>query len=649
MNILNYGCQRMSNIMDEDNQAYSPVRGQFTINIGVYVRQGNVVYKIEQILDFNTVIGTNVESGRSQPLRIADLRPISQGADVMPYSPDLAEIVDEDWQEAERRYAAIKPVIDQAFIGRKEIEVRAKAINVDVATLYRWIKTYKSTGSVVSLIPQKRGWKLGAIRIPEKMEQIIQTVIDEYYLTIQRPTVQKTVSEVKRKCEQQGIDPPSSSTIRNRITKIDEKKRLWARGYKELAKNKFLAVPGTFPNADFPLAVVQIDHTPVDIILVDDVYRKPIGRPWITFSIDVFSRVITGYYLSFDPPSGTSVGMCVSHSILPKEEWLLLHKVDAAWPVWGIPKKIHVDNGSDFRADAFRKSCLAYSIHLEFRPVKQPRYGGHIERLVGSFLKEIHSLPGTTFSSIKDRDGYDSEKNAAFTKSEFEEYIVTWICQIYHKRLHTGIGMSPMKKWEIGVFGNAKEPGVGLPAIPSDKQNLYLDFLPSFERTIQTFGVTIDGMHYYSESLRPWINSDDPLTPGKKRNFTFRRDSRDISSLWFFDPDVKSYFKIPFANLSLPAISIWEYQSARSVLKKEGMESVDEQQLLRTITELRNKVDSSVARTKKARRMAQRRKEHEKSINPAQPIPEVESQSSKKSFTSSGLSNGEITDFGEFA
>ncbi|MFP3441182.1 Mu transposase C-terminal domain-containing protein, partial [Pantoea sp. SIMBA_133] len=88
--------------------------------------------------------------------------------------------------------------------------------------------------------------------------------------------------------------------------------------------------------------------------------------------------------------------------------------------------------------------------------------------------------------------------------------------------------MSPMRKWEIGVFGNADVQGVGLAPRPADRLSVLLDFLPSFQRTIQTFGVTIDGINYYDEALRPWINAKDPDMPDKKRTFVFRRDPRDL-------------------------------------------------------------------------------------------------------------------------
>jgi hypothetical protein len=38
------------------------------------------------------------------------------------------------------------------------------------------------------------------------------------------------------------------------------------------------------------LDFVQIDHTKVDVIVVDEQQRLPIGRSWITLAIDGYSR-----------------------------------------------------------------------------------------------------------------------------------------------------------------------------------------------------------------------------------------------------------------------------------------------------------------------------------------------------------------------
>ena len=72
---------------------------------------------------------------------------------------------------------------------------------------------------------------------------------------------------------------------------------------------------------------------------MDDKTRQAIGRPWLTVAIDVYSRMICGYYLSLDSPSEISVAMCIAHCVLPKEEWLSAKGVDGEWKVWGYRKK----------------------------------------------------------------------------------------------------------------------------------------------------------------------------------------------------------------------------------------------------------------------------------------------------------------------
>lgn len=631
-----------------EREAFKPKRERISIDIGTVVQRSDSIYKIIQVVDFDSVIGTDLDTGRTAHLRVGELRLVDDGESE---HVELAEIADDEWRIAQERYAAISPLAGKMTIGRDDAELRAAEVGVNVATLYRWLKKYNATGSVLSLIPRKRGWKSGNRRISPNTEDVIRAVIDEFYLSPQRPSPKQAVTEVLRRCSERGIEAPSHTTIRTRISEIPERDRLRARGYREKAINRFSPAPGNFPNADYPLSVVQIDHTPADIILVDDIHRLPIGRPWITLAIDVYSRVVTGFYLSFDPPSETSVAMCVASTILPKEEWLITHEIDVSWPVWGVPRTIHVDNGADFRSSGFQKSCLAYGINLEFRPVRQPRYGGHIERLLGTLLREIHALPGTTFSSIKNREGYDSDKQSAMTRSEFEVWLMNLICKIYHQKVHSKLGMTPLKKWEYGIFGDAVDPGVGVPARPADRLSVLLDFLPSFYRTVQTFGVTVDGLTYYAEALRPWINAKDDK--GDKKKLLFRRDPRDISTLWFFDPDIKQYYKVPFADQSLPSMSVWECRQAKDRLKKEGASSVNEHEIFRAITELREQVDKAKKKTKKARRQAQRRREHEKPVS--QSFPPVKEQNiSKTNEDSSELVDDVLLDddldaFGDIA
>jgi putative transposase len=377
-------------------------------------------------------------------------------------------------------------------------------------------------------------------------------------------------------------------------------------------RDKYAPIQGAFPGADWPLAVVQIDHTPVDLILVDDVSRRPVGRPWITLAIDVFSRMVAGFYVSFDPPGAMAVGLCLAHAILPKDTWLTQHNIATPWPVWGVMSTVHADNGKEFRGTMLRKACQEYGMHLHWRPVARPHFGGHIERLLGTLNHEIHNLPGSTFSNPQARGAYNSDQHAAMTLSELERWLAITIVEIYHQRRHREIGTTPLQKYEEGIFGSEERPGRGLPDRLLAETRLRLDLMPYAERTVQPHGITIDEIQYYDDTLRPWISAADPSDGrGKrKRKFIIRRDPRDISRVYFYDPELKQYFEIPYRHTAHPPISVWELRAARRRLKEEGQKAVNEELLFDAYHRLRVLETEAIHETKKARRAAQRRRGH---------------------------------------
>ncbi|MDZ7791864.1 MAG: hypothetical protein U5L08_15480 [Xanthomonadales bacterium] len=241
----------------------------------------------------------------------------------------------------------------------------------------------------------------------------------------------------------------------------------------------------------------------------DEEHRLPLGRPTLTLQIDVKTRVVTGIAILLEAPSAVSVGMCVSNSMLPKDEYLEELGVEGEWPVWGCPAMLHADNAREFRGRMLRQACENYGIDLQLRPVKVPHYGGHIERLMGTAANELRKLPGATFSNTKQRRGYKSEKEAALTLRELEQQLVDFIVNVYHKRTHSELGMSPLRRWELDLLGEDGGPPPGLPSVPGDPERLKIDFLPYDLRTVQRYGIVLDKVNYYHECLVPWINSTE--------------------------------------------------------------------------------------------------------------------------------------------
>lgn len=570
-------------------------------------------FQISQVVDLETVLVRD-GAGKARQVKVHDLQPegVSQDIPVKAEAVELVDITDHEWQRAHERFEIIRPLLDDPDCTRAKVCARAEAAGRHSATLYRWLEQYRRSGRVSTLVSAKRGVHRGQSRLDPDVEAVLSATIDEVYLSAQKRSISYTCHEVARRCRNAGLTLPHASTVRRRIKALSMRETLRRREGGQAARNKYAPIQGAFPDANWPLAMVQIDHTPIDLILVDDVHRRPVGRPWITVAIDVFSRMVAGLYVSFDPPGTLAVGLCLAHAILPKDRWLAKHDLATPWPVWGVMDTVHADNAKEFRGHMLRKACQEYGINLHWRPVGRPHFGGHIERLLGTLNHEIHNVPGSTFSNPQARGTYDAEHHAAMTLSEFERWLAITIVEVYHQRLHHELGATPLQKYEEGIFGTAERPGRGLPDRFLDERRLRLDFMPYQERTVQRHGLVIDEIQYYDDVLRPWINTTDPSdTTGKrKRKFIVRRDPRDISRVYFYDPELKQYFEISYRNTAHPPMSVWELREVRRRLKEEGQKAIDEERIFDAYKRLRALEADAVVATKKARRAAQRRRGH---------------------------------------
>jgi putative transposase len=525
---------------------------------------------------------------------------IATGNTIVP----LEQLSEEEWKLALSRYYIIAPLIHDE--PEHTIASVARKAKVTRQTIYRWLNKFVQTQSVSSLLDRDTRGGKGQKRIGPDVEDIIAKVMREKYMDVQKRSVKKICIEVALECRKAGIPASNSTTVWRRITAINEEEKLKHRYDHTVARNRFEAIKAAFPDADYPLAAVQIDHTKLDILVVDEAGRQPVGRPWITLAIDVYSRMVVGFYISLDPPGFLGTGLCLSHAILPKELWLSRLDVPGKWPCHGVMRSLYMDNAREFRGKALERACQEYGIEINFRPVTQPHYGGHIERLMGTMLQEIHALPGTTFSNISDRKHYDSEAKACFTLTELERWVAEFVVGVYHQRKHSGIGMAPIARWSDGILGNDQQIGIGVDHRDMDELKLKLDFMPYEERTVQRSGVSIDGIMYYGDILRKWIHAyKQPHSMDRtKKTFAFKRDPRDISTVYFFDPDTEQYYDIHYRNTSHPSMTIWEHREVLRTLQERGVKRIDENIIFDTYTRLKNienQATSSAAMAKKRR------------------------------------------------
>jgi putative transposase len=380
--------------------------------------------------------------------------------------------------------------------------------------------------------------------------------------------------------------------LQKRVRAMNPAELSAAREGAKVARQRHRPVPGSY-RIERAYEVVQIDHTLVDVIVVDRTHREPLQRPWLTLAIDVASRMVAGVYLTLEPPSALSVSLAIQHVVQPKNDWLDGLGIDADWTAAGLPETIHVDNAKEFRSKAIKRGAEEHGISLQYRPVGAPHYGGHIERLVGTMMGAVHLLPGSTFSNIKDRGDYDSVSKSAMTLDELEHWLALEITR-YHAERHGTLGIPPLAAWHE-AHARRKLPL----RIPHDPEGFRIDFLPSEQRMVRRDGIHLFGLRYWDDILSLWAGQQ-----GRQLRVSY--DPRDLSTVFVRGPDGQRH-PVRFADLRHPPITLSEHRRAQTILRERGRSLEDEDLIFQVIEEQRALVEVASGRTREARRMAERR------------------------------------------
>jgi putative transposase len=512
-------------------------------------------------------------------------------------TPDLSNVDALAWEEARRYLPIIRRLARDNSRTRAKILAAAEELSCGSTHVYALLRRYADDPRLTSLLPRPRGRTAGETLLDPAVEAVIETAIDEFYLTRQKPRITHLVAEVRRRCTIGSLALPSRKAITARVRSRNARDVAIKRHGRKAARDRYGPVKGSLVS-DSPLAIVQIDHTLVDVIVVDSECRRPIQRPWLTLAIDVHSRCVAGFHLSLEPPSATSVAICLTHVALGKDSWLAERSIAADWPVSGIPVRLHLDNAQEFRSEALKRGCEQYGIEIDYRPVRTPHYGGHIERLIGTMMGKVHLLPGTTFSNISEKGALDPAKNAAMTLDEVERWLGNAIAGVYHRELHRGIGMPPLEAWRRGTVGDGSRPDHGKIAAVADPRRFLIDFLPIERRLVRRDGVRLYSISYWADVLSTWIGEPVPMI--------VRYDPRDLSRIYLLGPD-NIYYDLAYRNLRRPPISLWEHRLALKSLHESGRALVDEAAIFNAIELMRSIADDAVRSTKKARRQRERR------------------------------------------
>lgn len=407
-------------------------------------------------------------------------------------------------------------------------------------TVYRWkVAYYRANGDGRALLNCKPGrtWRVeiyGPIVLG-----ICDDAIDEIYMIRERGTIEATLNCAKQKttAEQRLLDeaydkdlaakamarpilkPPTRRLIRRLIGEIPEFDKYAARFGHEAAMMKFRSCKGN-DLASEPLEQFELDHTLLDLFVVDDETGLPCGRPHITACIDNYTRCIMGLCIGFGSTSGLSVALCLKDAFLPKEWREMYPEIKNDCPS-GVCERLKVDNGLEMHGTQLEQACLRLGIIIDYTPRKRAWYKGKIERLFRTLNGQIaHGTRGTTFSNIIQKGDYNPEHFATVRLSVLRKEIRRWVADVYHQRRHRSLGISPSRMWEESMRSD-------LLRVPPDARELDVVMGRPYRRKLTHKGIEFANMQYNSEALKELRYRE-----GSDLWVDIRVDEENLGRLW---------------------------------------------------------------------------------------------------------------------
>ncbi|WP_165279943.1 Mu transposase C-terminal domain-containing protein [Paenibacillus protaetiae] len=455
---------------------------------------------------------------------------------------------------------SLNPYVDARLAELNDGGYHHKGYNFSRASIYRWFKDYKQSNcNIWSLVAiyDKCGPK-GKL-INREVELIIQKMIDQYYKRREavnpKDIHELVIYEIDKinefRIDKEKLEYPSRATVYRRVQGRDQEDIAKSKKGGRFSYMKYLQVK-LQKKPDRPLQRVEIDHTLLDLFLVDEEKKIPLGRPTVTTLLDVFSGYPLGVYFGFEPPSYTAIMHALRHAISPKNYIKELYpEVENPWLAYGLPDLLVTDRGKDFMGDNLEDACAQLNIKLEHLPGKRPWYKGAVERHFRTINQSlIHKIPGTTFSNIFEKGDYDPKKNAVMSLSQFLKVFHIWLLDYYAQDTNKGVRGIPSKIWESGI------KTYGEPDIPTSKLQWEIALMKMESRTIQRHGIRMDNLFYQSPALHTLLRKIE--VEYRNKDVDIKYDPSDLGKIYVYDPFEKTYFDVPCTNQEY-ALGLNEY------------------------------------------------------------------------------------------
>lgn len=353
-----------------------------------------------------------------------------------------------DLAEANRRYAIIQPILQGRTPGVTTTPAR---------TARHWVARYREAEQAlgcgyVGLLPNWHQSGNRRSRLPEAVMTVLNEFVEQKYEAHKQKRKYEVYGELVNYCKSQELMTiPSYKTFIAAVNRRPRYQQIQKRAgtraayqHEPMRWELSLTLPR---HGDRPFEIAHIDHTCLDVELVDSRTGHRVGKPWATFLTDAFSRRILAVYLTFDEPSYRSAMMILRECV---------HRYNR------LSELIVVDWGPEFRSIYFETLLARYECSKATRPKAKPRFGSVIERLFGTANTSfVFNLAGNTQVMKNVRQvtkSVDPREQALWTLGTLYARLRQWAYEVYDTREHPALGQTPEEAFNTGLLQSGLRP-----------------------------------------------------------------------------------------------------------------------------------------------------------------------------------------------
>jgi len=399
------------------------------------------------------------------------------------------------------------------------------------STVMDWMRDYEAAGQNPTVLLSRNVRR----RAPRRLQSVVLTavtkVLKRYYFIRNGCTLREAHDKVLRELERaaqnnagaEARESVSLSTVRRiayETTPFDRDRARLGPGQAR-AKWRF-SKPGGY--ATRPLERVEMDHTILDIVVLDDVLGIPLGRPVITLAVCSFSGYILGFFISFEGETIGRVVQSIKVAVQPKDVITAGQGLATPWYAMGTWEAAVLDNSLAFHAGQVRHVASELCMDVEYCPVRMPWFKPCVERHLGELTRQLPAA-GRPKKPGSGPDPIDPNKSACITFSDLCTGVLKWVVDVHPFEINERKLARPIDLFLEGL------DACPAPTLIEDATSLDVIAGLHASATVDHSGLVHKWIRYTNDDLA-WMRKE----VGAKFKTTIKYNPYDLGSVFVLHP-----------------------------------------------------------------------------------------------------------------